>query len=178
MSKTRKAPERRRRAGVAYLSGSFSSKTLRLVWSRMTLMLMKQPRSSFLARNIDILGYRINLAMVVGRLGGADGERRESSQARSRTGDDGHVRGERPLGNSTMLWLHVPSRDDGQYRRCFRAVLTARRSQRRDALLRCTVLQSERPTTDAVSTLSGTEDWYARVRRASAESGQQNGSGT
>lgn len=44
------------RMGRAYLSASCFSYTFRLVWSRMTLMLTKQPRSSFFARNIDILG--------------------------------------------------------------------------------------------------------------------------
>ena len=38
-----------------YLSVSCSANTCRLVWSRMTLMFIKHPRSSFLARNIDIL---------------------------------------------------------------------------------------------------------------------------
>lgn len=42
--------------GIAksYLSGSCCSKTLRLVWSRMFMMLTKQPRSSFFARNCAI----------------------------------------------------------------------------------------------------------------------------
>lgn len=44
-----------RRMGKTYLSVSCFSYTFRLVWSRMTLMLTKQPRSSFFARNIDIL---------------------------------------------------------------------------------------------------------------------------
>lgn len=44
-----------RTAGRADLSCSFCSKTLRLVWSRITLMLTKQPRSSFFERNMDIL---------------------------------------------------------------------------------------------------------------------------
>lgn len=35
----------------AYLSGSCCSKTLRFVWSRMFMMLTKQPKSSFLALN-------------------------------------------------------------------------------------------------------------------------------
>jgi hypothetical protein len=35
----------------AYLSGSCCSKTLRLVWSRIFMMLTKQPRSSFLGLN-------------------------------------------------------------------------------------------------------------------------------
>ena len=39
----------------AYLSGSAASKALRLEWSRMVLTLAKQPRSNFLALNIDIL---------------------------------------------------------------------------------------------------------------------------
>lgn len=37
------------------LSASCSAKTLRFVWSRIMRVLMKQPRSSFFARNIDIL---------------------------------------------------------------------------------------------------------------------------
>ena len=41
--------------GITHLSGSFSAKTLRLVWSRMVLMLTKHPRSSFFALNIDML---------------------------------------------------------------------------------------------------------------------------
>lgn len=45
-------------AGCAHLSVSNSSKTLRFVWSRMVRALTKQPRSSFLARNMDILGGR------------------------------------------------------------------------------------------------------------------------
>lgn len=40
-----------RRAKETYLSGSCCSKTLRLVWSRMFMMLTKQPRSSFLGLN-------------------------------------------------------------------------------------------------------------------------------
>lgn len=39
----------------AHLSVSNCSKTLRLVWSRMVRALTKQPRSSFLARNMDML---------------------------------------------------------------------------------------------------------------------------
>jgi hypothetical protein len=39
-----------------YLSVSCSSKTFRLVWSRMVRALTKQPRSSFLARNMDMMG--------------------------------------------------------------------------------------------------------------------------
>lgn len=38
-----------------YRSGSCSAKTFLFVWSRMTLMLTKQPRSSFLERNIDMM---------------------------------------------------------------------------------------------------------------------------
>lgn len=38
-----------------YLSVSCSSKTFRLVWSRMVRALTKQPRSSFLARNMDMM---------------------------------------------------------------------------------------------------------------------------
>jgi hypothetical protein len=38
-----------------YLSGSFSSNTFRLVWSRMLRMVMKQPKSSFFARNAAIM---------------------------------------------------------------------------------------------------------------------------
>jgi hypothetical protein len=51
--------------GEAYRSGSCSAKTLRLVWSRITLTLTKQPRSSFLALNIDMLAdYRERIAVV------------------------------------------------------------------------------------------------------------------
>lgn len=39
-----------------YRSVSCSAKTFLLVWSRMTLMLTKHPKSSFFDRNIDILG--------------------------------------------------------------------------------------------------------------------------
>lgn len=45
-----------RKKRLAYLSVSYFSYTLRLVWSRMTLTLMKQPRSSFFDRNMDIVG--------------------------------------------------------------------------------------------------------------------------
>lgn len=49
----------------AYRSGSCSAKTLRLVWSRITLTLTKQPRSSFLALNIDMLAdYRGRIVVV------------------------------------------------------------------------------------------------------------------
>lgn len=41
---------------LSHLSGSFCSNTIRLVWSRMILGWIKQPRSSFFARNIDMLG--------------------------------------------------------------------------------------------------------------------------
>jgi hypothetical protein len=40
----------------AYRSVSLASKTLRFVWSRRVRTLTKQPRSSFLARNIDMMG--------------------------------------------------------------------------------------------------------------------------
>ena len=52
--------------GPAHLSGSNCSKTLRFVWSRMLRILVKQPRSNFLARNID---------MVCGLVVAIDGER-------------------------------------------------------------------------------------------------------
>lgn len=42
----------------SYLSVSYCSYTFRLVWSRMILMLTKQPRSSFLARALDIVGAK------------------------------------------------------------------------------------------------------------------------
>lgn len=42
----------------AHLSVSWASKTLRFVWSRRVRTLTKQPRSSFLARNIDMVGDR------------------------------------------------------------------------------------------------------------------------
>ena len=51
--------------GAAHLSGSNCSKTLRFVWSRMMRVLMKQPRSSFFALNMDILAV-----WVLGRGGG------------------------------------------------------------------------------------------------------------
>jgi len=47
--------------GEAHLSGSCSANTFLLVWSRMTLMLTKQPRSSFFERNMDMM------AVVEGR---------------------------------------------------------------------------------------------------------------
>jgi len=40
---------------TTHLSGSYCSNTFRLVWSRMTLMLTKQPKSSFFARNCAML---------------------------------------------------------------------------------------------------------------------------
>jgi hypothetical protein len=40
----------------AYLCGSYFSKTFRLVWSRMILLLMKPPRSSFAARKGAVVG--------------------------------------------------------------------------------------------------------------------------
>lgn len=55
--------------GRMYLSVSCSANTFRLVWSRMVLILMKHPKSSFLARNIDILRIvAIELEIILGVL--------------------------------------------------------------------------------------------------------------
>lgn len=60
-------------------SGSFCSKTLRLVWSRMTLLLMKQERSSLAGRkgaNLVILAIATAMGtltvMVVSKVGEAE----------------------------------------------------------------------------------------------------------
>ncbi len=61
----------------AYRSGSFSAKTFLLVWSRMTLILMKQPRSSFFERNIDIMAVAwelIGVSTGLRLMSQADGE--------------------------------------------------------------------------------------------------------
>ena len=55
-----------RKGGAAHLSGSNCSKTLRFVWSRMTRVLMKQPRSSFFALNMDILAVGFSVGAAAG----------------------------------------------------------------------------------------------------------------
>lgn len=46
-----------------YLSGSFSSNTFRFVWSRMLRIVMKQPKSSFFARNAAMMARKHSTAV-------------------------------------------------------------------------------------------------------------------
>jgi hypothetical protein len=92
---------------VANLSVSFCSKTLRLVWSRMTLMLTKPPRSSFFERNMDMIvicdcvrsNYSYCLCLPVVAIHGGDsgaGGRLPSGESRVRSTNS-------RLGNFDML---------------------------------------------------------------------------
>lgn len=50
-----------------YLSGSCSANTFLLVWSRITLTLTKQPRSSFFDRNIDMMAVVVDMKSTTTR---------------------------------------------------------------------------------------------------------------
>lgn len=70
---------------LPYLSASCASKTCRLVWSRMTLILTKQPMSSFLARYRFILGRNNDAIFAMRRWSGV-GRRVLSSSSSSSLG--------------------------------------------------------------------------------------------